>query len=538
MRRLLIALLITSLFVCAAPVAALSIETSGGTAGHAVVVTLDVPAFVTFQMDGGVPVYAFGSSVSFIPALGGTLSITATAAGQTADVTVPVSSTGGGSGGGNSGGGSDTPSVFWRTVTLPTGNFNVTADNSKKTYPVPWQSGLGVLQKAGISFKVSDKWDSGLFTIEVDGTPNEGLAGWMYQVNGIGPGVTADQKPVSTGDEVIWYYSESMSQTPDQSPKVFYFRVQTSSTPASGGSSSETGTTGDGVPADDVTSGRVSHPLSLPPGSDLRLSEGRMYLTVNVPMATSAGDEITFAGNTMIITRDDVVLRIRFVDFTDKSGVVSGDIADVTVETRPVQVTCADGATPEIGLFVSLMTVPMDADIGVTVTPISDPSDLSTVPTTILSAANAALGADGMAVGTASWLMNVEKRNLENEVDVGDVTVRITVDPAHIAQAGGLSALRLVHIMDDGTAEVLALRSAGTTTDGKMILEAGPAAGLSSFLFVSITDAPASSVTVATPAPASQTTSPAPTKSGVSLCPLFAAAGLIGVTGIYRNRKR
>ncbi len=533
MHRFLSALLITLLFICAAPVAALSMDTSGGTAGQAVVVTLDAPAFVTFQMNSGVPVYAYGTTISFIPAATGTLSITATAAGQTAVASVPVA-TGGSSGGGSS----DTPSVFWRTVTLPKGDFNVTADNSKKSYPVSWQSGLGVLQKAGISFKVSDKWDSGLFTIEVDGTPNEGLAGWMYQVNGIAPGVTADQKPVSTGDEVIWYYSESMSQTPDQSPKAFYFRVQTSSALAPSSSSTGTGETGtgDGTTTDGATAEAVSYPLSLPPGSDLRLTEGRMHLTVNVPMATSAGDTITFAGNTMIITRDDVTLKIRFVDFTDKNGVISGTIADVTAETKPVQVTCANGATPKIGLFVSLMTVPMDADIGSTVTPISGLSD---VPTATLSAANAALGAEGKAVDTAGWLMNVEKRGLENGVDVGDVTVRITVDPAFITQAGGLSALRLVHIMDDGTTEVLALRSVGTTTDGKMILEAGPAKGLSSFLFVSIMDAPVASGTIATPSTTSKTTTPAPTTSGTPLSAICAAAaGLIGVTAIYQNKKR
>ena len=460
MRRLLIACIIALLFVCVAPGAALSIETSGGTAGQPVVATLDAPAFVTFQMNDGVPVYAYGSTVSFIPAAGGTLSVTATAAGEIAGATVSVSS--GGSGGG--GGGGDDPSIAWRGVTLPTGTFNVTADNSEKVYPVSWQSGLGVLKKAGISFKVSDKWDGGLFIIEVDGLPNEGLAGWMYQVNGVSPGVTADNKPVIAGDKVIWYYSESMSQTPDQSPRAFYFSVQTSSTPAPGGSSTDTGDSGTATASGAEA---ASYPLSLPPGSDLSLSEGRMYLTVDVPMATSAGDEITFVGNTMLITRDDVILKIRFVDFSDRNGVISGEISDVTIETTPVTVTCANGATPEIGLLVSLMAVPMDADIDVVVTPLSGLSDVSP---SMLNVANAALGGDGLAVGTAGWQMDVDAHNLENGVDVGDVTVRITADPACITRAGGIDALRLVHVLDDGTAEVLTLRSAGTTADGKMIL--------------------------------------------------------------------
>ncbi len=526
MRHFLSGFFILLLFLCAAPCAALSIETSGGTAGLAVTATLDEPAFVTFQMENGVPVYAYGMAVSFIPGTTGTLSITAESIGEVADATVTVST------GGGSGGGGDTPSIVWKTVVMPTGNFTVTADNSKKTCPVSWQSALGVLKKAGISFKVSDKWDGGLFIIEVDGKPNEGLAGWMYQVNGLSPGVTADNKPVSAGDKVVWYYSESMSQMPEQSPSAFYYKVETSSALASGSSSGgirETET------VSGITADAASYPLSLPPGSDLRLSEGRMYLTVNVPVATSAGDEITFVGNTMVITRDDVVLRIRFADFTDKSGVISGEITDVAVETMPVTVTCANGATPEIGLLISLMTVPMDADIDVSATAISG---LSALPANILDAANAALSADGKAVGTAGWQMDVVKRGLENGVDVGDVTVRITADPVCITKMGGLSALRLIHIMDDGTAEVLSLRSAGTTADGKMIIEAGPAVGLSSFLFVSITDAPtAFDNGVTTPASDSQTT-PEPTESGTPLTALCAAVGILGVTCIYRNKKR
>ncbi|MDE4908353.1 DUF4430 domain-containing protein [Methanogenium marinum] len=530
-----------ALLICVtAPAAAISIlsVTQDG-AGEPVMVTLDREGTVSFQYNGGTPIFAHGITVKFIPPGEGVVTFSATdpVSGM---ITTPRSITitdetlsptptpqiGGG------GGGSDTPSVVWKSVTLPAGTFDVVADNSEETCAVSWQSALGTLKAAGVSFKVSDKWDGGLFIFEVDGTPSEDVAGWMYQVNGASPVTTAEKCTVSAGDKVIWYYSESMSQTPEQSPKAFYYKVQTSTAPAPGVSSTENGETEKGQ---DVTADAVSYPLSLPPGSDLRLSEGRMYLSVNVPMAASAGDEITFVGNTMFITREDVVLKIRFADFTDKSGVISGEITDVTVETTPVMVTCASGAAPEICLLINLMTIPMDADIDVIATPISG---LSAVPAQILGAANAALGVEGKCVSTAGWQMDAEKRGLENGVDVGDVIVRITADPACITKMGGLSVLRLVHIMDDGTAEVLALRSAGTTEDGKMILEADPAAGLSSFIFVSIAKAPAASGTaVTTTAPEAQAT-PEPTESGTPLTALCAAVGLLAVTGIYRNKKR
>jgi hypothetical protein len=532
-----------ALLVCmAAPasaIAVLSVTQAG--AGQPVTVTLDMEGTVSFQYAGGTPIFAHGTTVQFIPPAEGVVTFSATdpstgtmTSPQTISITEPAAAPP--SPGGSSGG--DDPSVVWKTVTLPAGTFEVIADNSKETHAVPWQTALGALQAAGIGFKASDKWGTGLFVFEVDGQPSEGAAGWMYQVNSASPSSTADKCTVSAGDTVVWYYSESMSQTPEQSSKAFFYKVQTSTATVTGSTSSASGTSENttglimGVDA-------VSYPLSLPPGSDLRLSEGRMYLTVNVPMATSAGDLIGFVGNTMVITRDDVVLKIRFADFTDKKGIIAGEITDVSVGTAPVTIACAGGATPGVSLLISLLTVPMDADLGVAATPFSN---LSAVPIDTLSNANTALRPDGMAVGTAGWMLDVGKRGLENGVDVGGVTVRITADPAYIAEMGGISALRLIHITDDGTTEVLSLRSAGTTEDGQMILEAGPAAGLSSFLFVSVTDAPAASGTAAgTPAPAGTagaTGTPEPTGSGSPLTALCAAAGTLGITAIYRYQKR
>lgn len=537
---------VLALLVCmAAPASAIAVlgVTQEG-AGQPVTVTLDMEGTVSFQYGGGTPIFAHGTTVKFIPPAEGVVTFSATdpatgtiTAPQSITITEPTQAPTPPPGGDGSSGDGDDPSVVWKTVTLPAGTFDVVADNSGEAHAVSWQTALGTLQAAGVSFKASDKWDSGLFIFEVDGKSGEGSAGWMFQVNGASSSLTADKCTVSDGDKVVWYYSESMSQTPEQSPKAFFYNVQTSTTIVTSKSSSLSSDTTE--TGEELTTGEggVSYPLSLPPGSELQLSEGRMYLTVDVPVATSAGDLIGFVGNMMIITRDDVLLKIRFADFTDKKGVIAGEITGVSVETVPVAIECESGATPEVSLLISLLTVPMDADVGVTPTPFSD---LPAVPAVLLSNANRALGAEGMAVGTAGWMLDVGKRGLENGVDVGDVTVRITADPAYITQAGGLSALRLVHIMDDGSAEVLALRSAGITADGKMILEAGPAAGLSSFLLVSVTDASAAPVTAATTeAPAEQTAGPAPTGSGTPLTAVcVAAAGLLGVTAIYRNKKR
>ncbi len=546
-RAVNICVALLALLVCvAAPAAAISVlsVTQAG-AGEPVIVLLDMEGTVSFQYEGGTPIFAHGTTVKFIPPGDGVVTFSATdpvtgmmTSPQSITLTnptpAPTPTPQPGGGGGGSGG--DATSVVWKTVILPTGTFDVTTDNSGDIMAVPWQSALGTLKAAGVSFKVSDQWGSGLFVFEVDGKPSSGVAGWMYEVNDASPVTTADKCMLKGGDEVIWYYSESMIQTPEESPKAFFYHVQTSTAPpANTGTSAETIQSSNGL-----TSGTdaVSYPLSLPAGSDLRLSEGRMYLTVNVPMATTAGDVIGFVGNTMIITRDDVVLKIRFADFTDKNGIIAGEITDITVETAPVTIVCADGATPEVSLLISLLTVPMDSDIDVAATPLLN---LSAIPADVLGAANTALGADGMAVGTAGWMFDVGRRGLENGVDVGGMTVRITADPAYIAEMGDISELRLIHIADDGTTEVISLRSAGITAEGRTILEAGPAAGLSSFLFVSVTDAPESSGTdeAETETSAGATGTPEPTESGtplIAICATMAVA--LGITCIYRNQKR
>ncbi|NLM30913.1 MAG: PQQ-binding-like beta-propeller repeat protein, partial [Methanomicrobiales archaeon] len=149
-------------------------------------------------------------------------------ADHTVIIDISISTPGGGSdsGGGDSSGG-DTP-ASWITVTLNPGTFTLTADNSKKTYDVERQTALGALDSAGVGYTVDDSHYpqyGSLFIDSVRGRKNEGLSGWMYQVNGETPGVGANAQAVRNGDEVIFYWSESMSSTPASSSDVIYIRV-------------------------------------------------------------------------------------------------------------------------------------------------------------------------------------------------------------------------------------------------------------------------------------------------------------------------
>ncbi|MGB9792267.1 MAG: DUF4430 domain-containing protein [Thermacetogeniaceae bacterium] len=82
----------------------------------------------------------------------------------------------------------------------------ITADN-------PWGcTALGALDATGLPYTISSRFSG--FVDSVAGQRNRGQSGWMYSVNGTAPLVAASEKSVKQGDKVLWWYSQSMSQTP------------------------------------------------------------------------------------------------------------------------------------------------------------------------------------------------------------------------------------------------------------------------------------------------------------------------------------
>ncbi len=70
---------------------------------------------------------------------------------------------------------------------------------------------LGTLDATGLSYIMSSQWTG--FVESIAGQANNGSQGWMYTVNGTAPMVLAKDYTVSSSDQVIWYYSKSMSQS-------------------------------------------------------------------------------------------------------------------------------------------------------------------------------------------------------------------------------------------------------------------------------------------------------------------------------------
>jgi PGF-pre-PGF domain-containing protein len=200
--------------------------------------------FLQFRSDGGTPIYAQTNATGgavFKPDVTGTLEIVAIMDDEMSArkyITVTQSSDGGGDGG--DGGDNGGISYWWSgSVTVPLGTFTKTAFDTGKGYTITWQTALGALQKAsevgGFSYEIEETtWGPFVYSIEDKKKYAEGeTSGWMYQVNGESPMIGAHEYSVTTGDEIIWYFSESMDTTPSTSTRVL--KITIASSPAGDG---------------------------------------------------------------------------------------------------------------------------------------------------------------------------------------------------------------------------------------------------------------------------------------------------------------
>ncbi len=213
MKRLIAVIFLT---LCMQTVQALTIDVQGDcTIGHQLKISTDKPALIILRLNNGTPIYAYDNT-TFTPQISGTLLIEAIADNERAvkvvEIQQPTTPTFGGGGGGLIG-------YYY----LPSSTTTITlADGNNVT--INWRTALGALIKAsqekGFDVKVKS-WSYGLFVDCIGGICTKALgktSGWMYQVNGKIPMVSSEQYTLNVGDTVVWYFSRSMSETPESSP--------------------------------------------------------------------------------------------------------------------------------------------------------------------------------------------------------------------------------------------------------------------------------------------------------------------------------
>ncbi|MEM0332089.1 MAG: PKD domain-containing protein [Archaeoglobaceae archaeon] len=211
MRSLLV---ILSTFVFLIPSCALEVAIDGRCVGDTVQVYTTPNSFVIFRLNDGYPVFNEANSTNpanFKVYLPGKLKIEVISGEERVERTLDINYC-------------TKPSIGSAAYDnyLPSGSFKKIVDG--KEYSIDYRTALGVLEIAskikGFNYRLKAT-DWGIFVDCVDeicaGYAGEG-SGWMYWVNYPEkpmPGVAAANYRVSSGDKVIWYFSRSMSETPE-----------------------------------------------------------------------------------------------------------------------------------------------------------------------------------------------------------------------------------------------------------------------------------------------------------------------------------
>ena len=461
----------------------------------------------------------------------------------TIDVSIPTP----GSGGGGDGGG-DSPSP-WITATLNPGTFTLTADNSKKTYEVDRQTALGALDAAGVGYTVDDTYYQeygSLFIDSIKGRKNEGAKGWMYQVNGESPGVGANAHTVKDGDNVVFFWSESMSSTPATSPDVISIKVVVpgssggSGSDSSGSGSSSTGTTTGLAQQGGSEPGPASFLLRLPAGATVELGEWGQTFSVDTTGPAAVGEEVIISGNTLTVNRSGLVLTIAAKNINEKNGVASGLIESVTAAINPISREIEGVGAVAASMVLNLTGIPAAdgrLDIAFNATP-----DATAERAFTLAAAE-----KNEEITALAYTVTVTRTNLENGEDIAGAVIRMTISPGWVEEHGGMDAVRIARSSEDGTYQILDTRVAGTDESGNLIVEATSPGGLSVFGLLAVKaapparDTPATAVTSAvsgTPVAAGTPAGASPSLSSPFIIAAVGAVLLIGAVYLVVKRRR
>jgi hypothetical protein len=327
---------------------------------------------------------------------------------------------------------------------------------------------------------------------------------------------------VQNGDRVVFYWSESMSSTPATSDNAIWLKVVY----GSGSDSGDADTAADDANAfGPATAATI--PVGLPEGVTTAAVGGKTRISVHLNTAHD-GERVTVKGDRIIIERPGLLLTVLTGDITERDGIATGFIRSVTARLTPIP-----GAISGIGevggtLDLSLNGIPALGDITVIYAP-----ELSTEERSAIFA----LCAPGTTVTGTACVMKVHMNGLVNEEDIASATVRMTISPAWVEAHGGAGAVRIVHIADDGTVEILETGMVGIDEKGNLIFEAISPNGLSTFALVSLGDAARSASTTVTPttaATAPSTTAPAQTPLGWAA----AIAGALIGGGVHLSYRR
>jgi len=378
---------------------------------------------------------------------------------------------------GESGGssGSETvtiPNLAYESVIFENTTFTKTAKNSGTDYTIPYNTALGILDASGYVYEIDDSYYEeygSLFMDSVINIENEGAEGWMYQVNGITPGVGSNTYTITTGDKVVFYWSDSMAATPENSPHVIALLADLQEPEIS---STETINQ---VTIEELSDQIIS--LGLPTGAELTIQGDRMYFSIDMAEAQRKGENVVQDKESFTINNNGVSITITLENFEERNDIISGPIASITLATLPTENTIENVGLVSGQIYANLYNVPVDAGVQLVIASPPSASQLNE---------EVALDNSGEVIQSVAYTFDVSKENLVDGIDIGSATLRMTVPQDWVEANGGEEAVRIVHEMDDGTTEILTPTLISTSDDGMMTFVAVSESGLSLFTLVTV----------------------------------------------------
>ena len=213
--------------------------------------------------------------------------------------------------------------IYYGTITVDPGSFTYTTTMDDKTFIVNNLSVFGILYASGMSFQTKE-WPGGIYVHSINGiAQDENLNGWLYQVNGMTTSQMSNNYIIQDGDKIVWYYSDSMSATPETSKYAYGFTVKVNATasPLLTLSPADTNT---------IT-------LGLPNGVTISESGTTQKITVDTSI-TKADGFVNITENTIIITTPGLQMTVPVKNLIWKDEIVTAEIQNMTAELVPAAV--------------------------------------------------------------------------------------------------------------------------------------------------------------------------------------------------------
>jgi len=208
---------------------------------------------------------------------------------------------------------------------------------------------------------------------------------------------------------------------------------------------------------------------------------GTQTIRLATGLAEQSGATVSVTDNRITINKPDFSLIITTSEVpVIGNGEISGTVSSVELSAAPTPAALSIG-TITFSLHTPLAAVPETATLTTLIAESVTPDLLNEYQSTALE--------NNKRVDDVAYSVTVTRNSLAT---TGPATVMLTAPPDWVLTHGGTNAVGIVHIADDGTAELLTTTYSGQDTSGNIIFEATSPNGLSSFSLVALKDQPVS----------------------------------------------